>query len=80
MAANPMYSTVFKQFGSLLTVLRQLSRLYLRTYTAMTAKFCFSLERCFPTLGTGHMYLLRVLIGSFDCLHLVIGLVLVYDT
>ena len=34
----------------------------------------------FSTLGTGHMYFLQVLIGSFDCLHLVIGLVLVYDT
>ena len=33
----------------------------------------------FSTLGTGHMYLLRALIGSFDYLHLVIGLVLVYD-
>ena len=30
------------------------------------------------TLGTGHMYLLRALIGSFNYLHL--GLVLVYDT
>ena len=34
----------------------------------------------FSTLNTGHTYLLRALIGSFNYLHLVIGLVLVYDT
>ena len=34
----------------------------------------------FSTLGPGHTYLLRALIGSFDYLHPVIGLVLVYDT
>ena len=34
----------------------------------------------FSTLGTGHTYLLRALIGSFNYLHPVIGLVLVYDT
>ena len=34
----------------------------------------------FSTLITGHTYLLRALIGSFNYLHPVIGLVLVYDT
>ena len=34
----------------------------------------------FSTLGTGHMYSVRALIGSFNYLHLVIGLVLVYGT
>ena len=34
----------------------------------------------FSTLSTGHTYLLRALIGLFNYLHLVIGLVLVYDT
>ena len=34
----------------------------------------------FSTFSTGHTYLLRALIGSFNYLHPVIGLVLVYDT
>ena len=76
MAENPMYlETVFQQFGSLL---RQLSRL--KNVYCNDNQFFSPLNVVFSTLGTGHMYLLRVLIGSFDCLHLVIGLVLVYDT
>ena len=34
----------------------------------------------FSALSTGHTHLLRALIGSFNYLHPVIGLVLVYDT
>ena len=36
-------------------------------------------QKFFYTFGTGHMYLLRVPIGSFDWLQFAIGLVLVYD-
>ena len=59
--------------------IRKLSSHNLAAYYK-TNQFVSPLNVVFSTLGTGHMYLLRVLIGSFDCLHLVIGLVLVSDT